>query len=413
MQSHKRSLFDMSELFENSVLVDLNAKSVFKNRKYNRYNDFRKGDKMDDVRIWSIFDFYSFDDDEVTIEDKKNVSKIIKDARSFAKMNVCFHCCKEVESFCNSHSVPAYSLRNIAKEGKLLTLNQFLKTPHFDLMSGIKSSGVFKIICRKCDNELFSHYENPNNYDNDNLEQALISQIAIKNHLNAISKKHIEIEMLKAIPTHNGVDMYKISKELDLLEYKTSYNLAKKNLEKGWDEFYVVYYQILDYTVPIAFQDEVNLIMDFDGRVINDIYNYDPSYHIKGIHICVFPLIDKSVIIMFTHKNHVTRYRSFYRSFRKKSNEEKLEIINFIILAYSENFYLSPYLPQSILNDKKLISVTKLCTLSVFQASNISYVNELELIMKEYDYEKSKSIPNFLNIDIRKLEEKTESIKKL
>ena len=77
---------------------------------------------------------------------------------------------------------------------------------------------------------------------------------------------------------------------LDYEEYYDGYKKAKRNLEKDWSDYFLIYYKKLDYTVPIAFQDKIALINSFDNEIINNIYNFEPNYHTKDLHICVFPL---------------------------------------------------------------------------------------------------------------------------
>src|SRR5690625_7376742 len=73
------------------------------------------------------------------------------------------------------------------------------------------------------------------------------------------------------------------SNNLDLKEYIEGFNRAKKIENKGWDdEYYLIYHQKLDYVVPMAFQSNVALMVDFEGAIINNIYNESPNYKIKS-----------------------------------------------------------------------------------------------------------------------------------
>ena len=54
------------------------------------------------------------------IELRKRINKLFSQTRNAAKPNKCVLCGKKQTSFCNSHSVPQFSLRNIADNGKLL-----------------------------------------------------------------------------------------------------------------------------------------------------------------------------------------------------------------------------------------------------------------------------------------------------
>ena len=59
-------------------------------------------------------------------EEKVRFSKVqgrlIKDARQAAQPPICLICGKPLEKPCNSHTVPQYCLREIAVDGKVLSL---------------------------------------------------------------------------------------------------------------------------------------------------------------------------------------------------------------------------------------------------------------------------------------------------
>lgn len=352
--------------------------------------------------MWSLLEFSAIDESTITIDDRKKVSQFMKESRKDAKKDTCFHCKKEVTSFCNSHSVPAFTLKNIAKEGKLLTLNQFVEMPFIDKISGLQSTGTFRIICRDCDSKIFADYENPENYRSDPT-QKMLSQMALKNYLLAISKKFVETSMYnKSLNMTDANEYLKemlVTQDLDLTEYIDGYNLAKRNLEKNWNEYYLIYYKMLPYVTPIAFQDKITLHVDLDNRIVNDIYNYDPKYHTKELHLCVLPLENSTVITMFIHNNDRSRYRSFYKAFRKKSENEKLEIINYIILSYSENFYISPYLSLDVINDEKLIQTALLSSNAVIGTNDSENVNPMKLLNEKYTFNNVSNVPNLLSED--------------
>lgn len=87
------------------------------------------------------------------------------------------------------------------------------------------------------------------------------------------------------------------------------------------------------------------------------------------------------------------------------NEEEKLEIINFLIIAYSENFFLSPYLPHDILDNKELNDVAKLSSNAVIGTNDTDNVKPMKLLAEKYSYAKAKVIPNLLLLDISKLKQ--------
>lgn len=119
----------------------------------------------------NLFNLGAFSDEEKELlrtdfTYKKQMSRLLKEARQAAKRDTCYFCGKSVTSFCNSHSVPRFCLENIATNGDVLTLNTVVDNPLMDTENGVNKAGTFHLICNDCDSKIFSDYENPDNYSN-------------------------------------------------------------------------------------------------------------------------------------------------------------------------------------------------------------------------------------------------------
>lgn len=68
-----------------------------------------------------------------------------------AKPENCMLCGKKTVSFCNSHSIPQFCLKNITTDGKSKTLNQAIGIDFMPYEVGLNRTGTFKLICKKCD----------------------------------------------------------------------------------------------------------------------------------------------------------------------------------------------------------------------------------------------------------------------
>ncbi|ABD82719.1 hypothetical protein [Saccharophagus degradans] len=342
------------------------------------------------------------------IEFRKLKSKISSISRMESKPSKCFYCAKDTTQFCNSHSVPASFLRNISVDGELYTNNELIELPFIDSEKGVNNSGTFRIICRNCDSAIFREYENKDNYINDPTDK-MIAQIAMKNHLRNIDKRLFEVslydKMKDGIPGFNGastgsfMEKYIIEtneiNRLDLNEYIRSFKRAKRIIDKGYkDEYYLFYYEKLDYTVPMAFQGELSLHFDLDDNIINNVYNKSKKYKLQSLHVSVFPLESQSIIMLFIDKND-KRYRSFYKQFRKLSKTERLAAINFIIFSLSEDVYISKNIHESYINDE---SIKSLAGLTSIQFSDSDVVNS-EVLKKSFSFSNMNSIPNYLTYD--------------
>lgn len=332
------------------------------------------------------------------INASKAINDLIKDSRVLAKPTKCYYCDEPCDGFCNSHTLPASCLRNIAQKGKVFYSNSILDLPTLKDDKGINESGTFHLICRDCDSKIFQAYENPDNYDEIPTTK-MLAQIDMKNNLKNISKRLIELEMYRLMSQRIGmsakwVDANSTVSKLDLAEFKNSFSRAKKRDIKPFSgDYYIGFYEKLPYVTPIAFQGTIALIFDLEGNVINNIYNSDAKYKIKNVGVCIFPLEKSSIVMLFVDKDN-TRYSKFFRQLRKLDLENQLSIINYIIFSYSEDYFLSPNLDKETLN--KLMSLSgKTPEMIGFYPTTV--FEQLEGIREIFDYSERFSVPNILS----------------
>ncbi|MDE7348081.1 MAG: hypothetical protein K2N53_00280 [Clostridia bacterium] len=337
------------------------------------------------------------------IEINKTMNSIMREAKSRAKLSTCLICGKEQTSFCNSHTVPAFCLRNIAKNGKVCTSNSIVKYPFLiKAVNGVNEAGTFKLICHKCDGFIFQEYEDPSAYNKSEPSSKILAQIALKNGLKAISKRMNELKMYdilreQTLGNEKFIDGMIAIAKMDLKEYYVSINKAKSLSKKpDNDGYYLFYYKVLDYVTPIAYQGQLTLYVDFDGKVINDLYYYSPKYKTKDLHVGIFPLEHKTVIILFVDNNE-TRYRSFYKKFRKLTEEDKLSVINYMILLYSEDYFLTEDIKQVIESDENTAKIIGQINMLSLTQEDLGHTNTLSEIKDLYILSKHKDVINILS----------------
>lgn len=356
-----------------------------------------------DKDLIKMFDLGMFADEEDSklntnkIEYKKVLGKLLGKSRQDAKTSECYYCGQPCNSFCNSHSVPAFCLKNIAVNGDVFYSNTLVDIPLLDYDKGVNESGTFRLICRDCDSKIFRDYENPINYTNKPTSK-MLAQIAMKNYLKSISKRLFELSLYDNINNEFNMPMGLYEQKqyinnLDLQEYIKEFKRAKKIDEKGWEhEYYLFYYEKLNYIVPVAFQGNITILSDFEGNIVNDIYNLSPDYRTKDVHICIFPLKDCSVIMMFVDGND-KRYRRFYKEFLKLSKVDRLATINYIVFSYSEDIFIHKGIDKAIINNEKLVEVSRKTT-DALCATPI--LNPLQVANEKFDLTRMNEIPNLL-----------------
>lgn len=340
-------------------------------------------------------DYESLGERKISIS--KFTSRIHKKARANAKNSTCYLCGKPCSSFCNSHSVPQFALENIAENGKVAeTLQGELPTSGKD--TGINQAGTFHIICHNCDNTVFCDYENPDAYTK-LPSDVMLAEIAIKNYLQMISKRKFEIELYDllerrfdnyvTLPGDGGT-----VEEIDLGDYQEHLQYALRSLSgKNSNRYYLCYFRILDYVVPYAMQSPISLIVDLEGNLINNIYNFSDKYHMEHLHVVVFPLKNFSVVMLFV-ENGTKRYRKFIRQLNKLDAEDQLATINYLVFSYTENVFLNPITHKLM---KKNDNFMKVCRKTTIAESSVAVPNPLEKAMVDFSFSQRHDIPNLLS----------------
>lgn len=74
---------------------------------------------------------------------KQKFHEILRQCRTVSKPQHCILCDNAMHEVCNSHSVPRFVLRNIAKDGKIYTPIEAAGVPFTDITRGLNNCGTF------------------------------------------------------------------------------------------------------------------------------------------------------------------------------------------------------------------------------------------------------------------------------
>lgn len=326
--------------------------------------------------------------DKNQIELKRFAESFFNEAKRNAKPDCCFLCGRAMESFCNSHTVPQFVLKNITVDGKAYNGFHFSNRNFMPNDNGLTKILTFRMICNECDRKYFNDYENeatllnvPSNH--------LLAEIALKNALFDLCKRLRDRETYKLFDSRLyeplGKEIRDEANELTISDtlfcFRRSKKIIDKNLKSGFE---ITYYKVLDKKVPIAIQTDITLYKCF-GKMINDIYDLSPKWRVQPLNLCVFPLAEKTVVLLFHHRDD-RNMKVFDKAFLKLSDNNKLKYINYIIFRYTENFAISPIVPEKILDNDKL---HELFTISMI---NYSLEENEDLYIDK--------IPNFFDLDL-------------
>lgn len=306
-------------------------------------------------------------------------SKINKVLKNQTLETTCKLCNKEIKmtgkGFHTSHGIPQFVLHKISGRIKgnyrLATINsingfQLLETDNY---IGAKNAGIFYLICSECDQYYFHIYES---------EEVLMSEITSK-QLSSISlkialKEYYDSFYKKILSAYNFddervtrtfvKDLYKVHGEIynlvsdkDLADFDLQIERYKSSFLKDEDLFEVVYQDILPYTVPIAAQVEVNISHDLNFKKIQDITTKSND-ELQNLTIIIFPLENKSLVLVYRDMNHKL-LDSYVNQFKKLTSEEKLREIFYLLIRYKQsNYYLSPGIVHTLIDDAATVEVS-------------------------------------------------------
>lgn len=336
---------------------------------------------------------------------------LLKESRGIAKQTRCAICGCDPCSFCNSHSIPQFSLKKIALNGKILIPSTLAmeEISVFDTEKGISNTWTFHSICRNCDSTVFSDYENMEALKKP-LTNAMMAEIALKDILLQLYKRSVEKQMYSLLqqnhdnPIVNKEELDEMQ-DLDIKDYdfekKRALKIIQRNLKSG---YHLMYWKKLPYVISLSIQSAVAIYKGISGRIINDLFDFSADIRIENLHIGAFPLDNESIVYAFYHKDD-RKYVQFEREFSRLGEVDKLKYIVFLALKYTENICTSPLLGNIFRSNEALIQLA--C--EALEAPHYGIGSITEHIM--YTPIQIEQIPNLLaeEYSLTRLQEKDEN----
>lgn len=289
------------------------------------------------------------------------------------KPDKCAYCLKPFSGnkkhICNSHSIPQFVLRNIG--GILCGIDSLINMPWHKKEIGLNKSGVFYMLHPDCDNNIFSTYENSSIYKDDIVKSEKIDQIcnevALKNYLNNLYDINNSLltydYIMKNLPA-DRYDLFPRYVENVMIEKANRQNIddrvkrtryLQKRVMSGKSiegEYVIGFCHMYDRQFPIATQCRVSPDFDCWGNKINDSYNLESG--IQDIHICVFPLLDKTFVMAFSRIEDISISKTF-QSIRSLGDYDLVAKALISMAIYgSQNFFFTTSLPSSVIENQFL-----------------------------------------------------------
>lgn len=100
---------------------------------------------------------------------------------------------------------------------------------------------------------------------------------------------------------------------------------------------------------------------------------------------------------MIFHSKKDTRYEKFFKDFNKYKLNEQLSIISYMMILYSEEYFLSKKINGELLKNKSITDAARQTAINEINIIDFPQNNSLSLAIDKYDLNKYKNIPNLLS----------------
>lgn len=285
------------------------------------------------------------------------IKKDHKKSRMNAKLSKCILCKKEQISFCESHTIPRFVLKNISDCGYVYRLlSSDVLPPESGLKNkiGIGNTDVFYDICKSCDGKFFQDYESKKQLlsfgsAKENEKQRMMVLISLKNALRDIYQDLGIVEFtrklekrINSLNTGTFLDMTP-NEPVEKKNYEDHMKLAslfRDSLENSQSLFKLCYYKKIHHNIDVASQTTVVPHFDFKQKLINDVY--DLNAILKYLFICLFPLGDCSLVFVYCFKDDWdTTFKNYFQDFNKLKDKLKYKFLLGLCLAHSDQVFFS------------------------------------------------------------------------
>lgn len=299
------------------------------------------------------------------LSDEELKDFILKIKMSYKKMKrdskpeKCLLCGETHTSFCESHTIPQFILKNIANNGyvyRILPSDEIIPESGVKNRIGIGETNVFYDICNSCDGSYFQDYENEDKLSSfsslqEREKQRIMTLIALKNALRDIYQDLGNIDYVNYLEK----EVNKINKKQQLImkphveveeqDYKDHVELRDlffDALKTNKDLFHVCYYKKIHHTVPLAIQATLVPHTDFNGQTINDVY--DMGAYFKYLFICIFPLKESSIILVYCfERDWAATFKDYFKQFSTFKDPIKSKMLLGLSLAHTDQIYLNEF----------------------------------------------------------------------
>lgn len=309
----------------------------------------------------------------------KFIRQEVKSSKRNANNDTCLICAKKVDSYCKSHALPRFVLNNIAHEGYVYQLNP----SHNPLIAisvkdktGLMNANVFYTICDNCDNTIFKEYETPDKWESfysleEGVKQRMLNLIFLKNSCREVYNDLGNEDFSKKIesfPRKFGIDemidtqYQRVVDKLDLSDHLANVEIAIRGIKEKLEQFDILFFRKIHRNLPLAAQCTFAPHNDLFGNVINNVFDLKAT--MRYVTICVYPLGNYSLILIFTLKEDTPYIKPLIEPFKKLTEREKGKFLLASLLGHTSG--------QVFFNEHSYYRLYKNSTAQTLSSMNIS-----------------------------------------
>lgn len=297
------------------------------------------------------------------IKSNERINKINRDVKNELESesdHICMICQNEVTSFCESHSVPKTVFNHMNLEnGELIPLYNAARAKILTKVeTGKNNSGIFKLICRPCDQKYFSILDNFDLINGKWNNELLKLQAQRINLYHIYRLKEHSYSLYKIF--EGLLDSDRVEKEKNYVNEQVKYYkdlFSKYNIDNS-EKFNIIYDDILEYEtnfttvckLSVTFNPCLDFMLSnkrasitkFESREIEKdsfftIIDMDEKQN-NDMYVLVLPYNGKTRVTLFCDSNSICDILVKV-DFNNFSREKKLLFISSSLIIYGRNIY--------------------------------------------------------------------------
>lgn len=264
---------------------------------------------------------------------------------------------------CSSRIIRAHSIQNnrilskIAENGHVIQIKSSNLDFSFSVDSvevGRKIATIATNFCEFHDASVFTEIELKNYKKYNDQQEFLYAYRAFAKEYHA---KHEAKNMFREALDHQNIKNNEIIKQMiqgnmiALNQMESERKIINNALKKSNFKYFDTYILEFRGTHGLAVSSVFDMEYDFKGNQINNLLDFEKKT--KLIFLTVFPQGQKTFVLFSFYRKYRKIFSSVWQQISSQDTQQRQIMISNLILAYVENFVLSPSLWKNLSSEEK------------------------------------------------------------